>query len=93
MSITNHLDSEKSKIVRMASILCSKQLPLAQSQVNIQNMQDTQAINAENMAESLRIQREEAQRAQRLQTEGANLTAHHLDQQTKVGLVGAQALG
>ncbi|GHT92007.1 hypothetical protein FACS1894140_3440 [Spirochaetia bacterium] len=66
---------------------------VAQASVNIQNMQDTQAINAENMAASLAIQREEAQRAQRLQTEGANLAAHQLDQQTKVGLAGAQALG
>jgi hypothetical protein len=45
------------------------------------------------MAESLRIQREEAQRAQKLQTEGANFAAHQLNQQTQVGLAGAQALG
>jgi hypothetical protein len=65
----------------------------AQAAVNIQNMEDTQRINAGNMEETLRIQREEAQRAQRLQTEGANFAAHQLDQQTRVGMAGAQALG
>ena len=39
----------------------------AQTEVNIKNMQDTQAINAANMEETLRVQREEMQRAQRLQ--------------------------
>ncbi|MBP3227491.1 MAG: SPFH domain-containing protein, partial [Bacteroidaceae bacterium] len=38
----------------------------AQTDVNIKNLQDMQAINAENLAETMRIQREEAQRAQRL---------------------------
>ena len=65
----------------------------AQTDVNIQNMQDTQRINAENMAETMRIQREEMQRAQRLQTETNFMGAHSLDQQTEVLKTGAQSLG
>lgn len=65
----------------------------AQTDINIQNMKDTQRINAENMEETLRIQREEAQRAQRLQTETNFIGAHSLDQQTEVLKTGAQSLG
>lgn len=65
----------------------------AQTDVNIQNLKDTQRINAENMAETLRIQREEMQRAQRLQTETNFMGAHSLDQQTDVLKTGAQSLG
>jgi membrane protease subunit (stomatin/prohibitin family) len=65
----------------------------AQTDVNIQNMQDTQRINAENVAETMRIQREEAQRAQRLQTETNFMGAHSLDQQTEVLKTGAKSLG
>lgn len=65
----------------------------AQTDVNIQNMQDTQRINAENVAETMRIQREEAQRAQRLQTETNFMGAHSLDQQIEVLKTGAKSLG
>ncbi len=65
----------------------------AQTDVNIQNLQDTQRINAANLEETLRIQREEAQRAQRLQTETSFMGAHALDQQTEVLKTGAQSLG
>lgn len=65
----------------------------AQTDVNIKNMQDTQAINAANMEETLRVQREEMQRAQRLQTETNFMGAHALDQQTEVLKTGAQSLG
>ncbi len=65
----------------------------AQTDVNIKNLQDTQEINAANMEETLRIQREEAQRAQRLQTEGANISAHQLDQQTEVAKTAAESMG
>lgn len=65
----------------------------AQTDINIQNMKDTQRINAENMEETLRIQREEAQRAQRLQNETNFIGAHSLDQQTEVLKTGAQSLG
>lgn len=65
----------------------------AQTDVNIQNMQDTQRINAENMSETMRIQREEAQRAQRLQTETNFMGAFGVEQQTEVLKTGAQSLG
>ena len=65
----------------------------AETDVNIQNLQDTQRINAQNMEESLRIQREEMQRAQRLQTETNFMGAHALDQQTEVMRAGMQSLG
>ena len=65
----------------------------AQTDVGIKNMQDYQAINAQNMEEKLRIQREEAQRAQKLQTEGMNMSAHQLNQQTDVAKTAAESLG
>ena len=65
----------------------------AQADVNIQNMQDMQRINASNMEDSLRIQREELQHAQRMQTDSANFGLHQLNQQTKVAMAGADALG
>ena len=65
----------------------------AQTDVNIQNMMDMQAINTENMAETLRIQREEAQRAQRLQSESNFLGAHSIDKQAEVLKTAAEGLG
>ncbi len=66
---------------------------VAQNEVSIQNLHDTQRINSKNMEESLRIQREELQRAQQLQTESQNLTAHQLNQQTKVAEKAAESIG
>ncbi|NDW11463.1 DUF4339 domain-containing protein [Bacteroides sp. 214] len=66
---------------------------VAQAEVNIKNMQDTQSINAQNMEETLRIQREEAQRAQKLQTETNFMGAHSLNQQTEVLKTAASSLG
>src|SRR6056300_123817 len=65
----------------------------AQTDVNINNLQDTQEINAKNMEETLRIQREEAQRAQKLQTETQNMSAHQLNQQTEVSKTAAESMG
>ncbi len=66
---------------------------IAQRDVNIKNMKDTQELNRLNMEETLRIQREEAQRAQRLQTETQFFAAHALDQQAAVLKAGAESLG
>jgi Putative virion core protein (lumpy skin disease virus) len=66
---------------------------VAQTDVNIKNMQDMQGINALNMEETLRIQREEAQRAQKLQTEANFIGVHALNQQTEVLKTGAENLG
>lgn len=65
----------------------------AQTDVNIQNMMDMQAINTENMAETLRIQREETQRAQRLQSESNFLGAHSINKQAEVLKAAADSLG
>ena len=65
----------------------------AQTDLNIKNMQDMQAINRENMEETLRIQREEAQRAQRLQTETNFIGTHAIDQQAEVLKTGMASLG
>jgi hypothetical protein len=66
---------------------------VAQTDVNIKNLQDMQEINASNMEETLRIQREEAQRAQKLQTETNFIGAHALNQQADVLKTGAESLG
>lgn len=66
---------------------------IAQTDISIKNLADTQEINAENMSESLKIQREEAQRAQKLQTEGQNMSVHQLNQQTKVAQTAAESMG
>lgn len=65
----------------------------AQTDVNIKNLQDTQAINTENMAETMRIQREEMQRAQQLQTQTNFMGAHALNLQAEVLKTGAENLG
>lgn len=66
---------------------------IAQTDVNIKNLEDLQAINAINLEETFRIQREEAQRAQKLQTETNFIGAHALNQQTEVLKTGAASLG
>jgi membrane protease subunit (stomatin/prohibitin family) len=66
---------------------------VAQTDVNIKNLEDLQAINAKNMEESLKIQREELQRGQKLQTETHHLGAHSLNQQTEVLKSAAESLG
>jgi len=66
---------------------------VAQTDVNIKNLEDMQGINAQNMEETLRIQREEAQRAQKLQTETQNMSAHQLNQQTEVARTAAESMG
>ncbi len=65
----------------------------AQTDVNIQNLKDTQRINAQNMEETMRMQREEAQRAQRLQTESNFMGAFSVEQQAEVLKAAAQGLG
>lgn len=64
-----------------------------QTDINIQNLKETQRINTENMEETLRIQREEAQRAQRMQTESNNIGAFSIEKQAEVLKAGAESLG
>ncbi len=86
-------DSRYYKELRVLTAENTARTMNAQTDVNIQNLKDTQRINAENMAETMRIQREEMQRAQRLQTETNFMGAHSLDQQADVLKTGAQSLG
>lgn len=65
----------------------------AQVDLNIENLQQSQALNLKNMEETMRIQREEAQRAQRLQTEQTYIGAHGLDVQADVLKEGSKHLG
>jgi membrane protease subunit (stomatin/prohibitin family) len=88
-------DKESEGYISLMSVTkdITQQTTQAQAAVNIRNMQDMQAINAENMQETLRIQRDETQHAQRMQTDSANFAVHQLNQQTRVGVAGAEALG
>lgn len=92
-SIDVDKESEGFRELRRVTAQQQEKTITAQTDVNVQNMQDMQRINAANMEESLRIQREEAQRAQRLQTESNFMGAHALDQQTEVLKAGMQGLG
>lgn len=65
----------------------------AQTNINIKNLADTQAINAGNVEETMRIQREESQRAQKLQTETNFMGAHSINLQADVLKAGAESLG
>ena len=64
-----------------------------QTGVDIQKMKDTQRIEAINLEAMLKAQREETQYAQHIQTQSQHLKTHQLNQQTAVGLAGADALG
>lgn len=79
-------------LLKITTELTSK-TTIAQTEVDIKNIQDTQKINIENTEESLRIQREEAQRLQKLQTETNYIAAHTLNQQAEVLKKGAESLG
>ncbi|MDR2542348.1 MAG: SPFH domain-containing protein [Treponema sp.] len=72
--------------------------------INAENMQDTMRIQREEAQFAQRAQTEEAQfaqraqtteaqHAQRMQTDSQNFALHQLNQQTKVALAGADALG
>ena len=65
----------------------------AQTEVNIKNMRDMQQINADNTEAVLKAQREEAQYMRHIKTQTDNFTTHQLNQQTAVGIAGAEALG
>ena len=66
---------------------------LAQAQLNLQNMYDSQKMTKENLSESMRLQREETQRAQRLKSEQTHLGAHSVDVQGDVMKTAARSMG
>lgn len=89
------VDKESEGYAELRNITADQQTRTieAQTDVNIKNLADMQAINAANMEETLRIQREEMQRAQKLQTETNFIGAHALNQQTEVMKTAAESLG
>lgn len=70
-----------------------RQLMAVTKDIQSQTIKAQTDMNLENMAETLRIQREEGQHATRMQTDAANIAVHQINQQTKVGMAGAAALG
>jgi membrane protease subunit (stomatin/prohibitin family) len=88
-------DKESEGYISLMSVTkdITGQTTQAQAAVDIQNLQDMQRINAGNMEATLAAQREEAQHAQRMQTDSANFAVHQINQQTRVGIAGADALG
>lgn len=85
-------DSEGWAQLRNVTAEQQQRLINVQSDLNIQNLMDTQRINTQNMEETMRIQREEMQRAQRLQTEQTYIGAHALNRQAEVLQTAAENL-
>ncbi len=92
-SIDVNKDSPYYKELRQLTATNTARTMQAQTDINIQNMKDMQALNRDNMSETMRIQREEAQRAQKLQTETNFIGAHAINQQTDVLKTGMRGLG
>ncbi|MYN47278.1 DUF4339 domain-containing protein [Pseudoduganella sp. FT93W] len=92
---TIEVDKESEEYVELRSISANLEVQMRQKQneINMRNLDQTQAINAHNMEESLRIQREAAEKFQSLQTETQHLAAHQINQQTRVLQAAAENLG
>ena len=92
---TLDFDKESEEYQKLVKVTREQQekTTVAQTDVGIKNLEDTQRINAENVQETLKIQREEMQRAQKLTTETQNMSAHQLNQQTEVAKTAADSLG
>jgi len=92
---TLDFDKESEEYQKLVKVTREQQekTTVAQTDVGIKNLEDTQRINAENVQETLKIQREEMQRAQKLTTESQNMSAHQLNQQTEVAKTAADSLG
>lgn len=86
-------DTDNYKELKCVTADITTSTTLAQSEVNIQNLRDSQRINAENLEETLKVQREETQRMQRLQTEQNYIGAHALNKQAEVMNTAAHSLG
>ena len=92
---TIEVDKETDEYIQLRSVTADLEIAMRQKQneINMRNIDDTQAMNAENMNETLRIQREAAEKFQRLQTETQHLAAHQINQQTDVLKTAATGLG
>ncbi|MBP3798238.1 MAG: SPFH domain-containing protein [Ruminococcus sp.] len=63
----------------------------AQTEIDIQNMRDTQRINAEHYEDTLRRQREEDQYARRMNTQSNNFAAHQVNRQADIAYAAADS--
>ena len=89
------IDKETEEYRQLRSVTADLEIATRQkqSEINIRNLDDTQAINAENLSETLRIQREQAERLAQLQTQQQFLGAHQINQQAAVLSAAANNLG
>ena len=89
------IDKETEEYRQLRSVTADLEIATRQkqSEINIRNLDDTQAINAENLSETLRIQREQAERLAQLQTQQQFLAAHQINQQAAVLSAAANNLG
>lgn len=92
-SIEPNKDSEEYRQLRAVTADLETAMRQKQNEINMRNLEATQAINAENMSETLRIQREQAERLAALQTQQQYLGAHQINQQTAVLTAAAENLG
>lgn len=92
---TIEIDKETEEYRQLRSVTADLEMTMRQKQneINIKNLETTQAINAENMDETLRIQREQAERFAQLQTQQQFLAAHQINQQADVLKAAANNLG
>ena len=92
---TIEVDKDTAEYRELRSITAELEVGMRQAQnaISIKNLADTQAINTENMSETLRIQRETARKFQDLQSETSFISAHQINQQTKVLTAAADSLG
>ncbi len=92
---TLEVDKETEEYRQLRSVTANLEVKMRekQNEINMKNLEDTQAINADNMGETLRIQREQAERLATLQTQQQFLGAHQINQQAAVLSAAANNLG
>lgn len=89
------IDKTDTAYLQLLSVTREAAVAIAQAEtdVKIKNLYDLQHLNTSSLKENLRIQQEESQYAQRKQTQSDHFSAYQLEQQTAVGIAGAEALG
>lgn len=92
---TLEVDKSTEEYAQLRSITADLEIAMRQKQndINMRNLDETQAINAENMRETLAIQRNAAADYQRLQTQSNFITAHQINTQGDVLKTAADSLG
>lgn len=89
------VDKDTEDYKKLRSVTADLEVAMRQKQndVNMRNLDDTQAINAENMRESLAVQRNAAEEFQRLRTQDQFIAAHQINRQSDVLQSAAESLG